>query len=199
MRNFISILQWYHKSVHYKCVKYRVLCLNLMTFDCMGHSFLRKGREGFLRAWWEIMTLHGWFSSAWQLSFHLDSVKPWAFTHSDLRGRFVSLPNTWVLRHSPINSNFFALNLWLWVEGFLCMSLHLRLRQCMHASVGLCVWVRWRGFITLDKMTDRKDRLNTFPDICEFYWCTKHHALCDWSSIRQNKSLTAMSYDLGQG
>lgn len=34
--------------LHYKCVKYRVLCLNLMTFDCNGHSFLWKGSEGFL-------------------------------------------------------------------------------------------------------------------------------------------------------
>lgn len=33
--------------LHYICMKYRVLCLNVMTFDCMGHSFLRKGREGF--------------------------------------------------------------------------------------------------------------------------------------------------------
>lgn len=54
IRNFISIWEWRHTSrlSHYKRVKYRVLRLNLMTFDCKGHSFLWKGTEGFLSAWW---------------------------------------------------------------------------------------------------------------------------------------------------
>jgi len=72
---YITIIS-YVRPLHYLCIKYRVLCLNLMTFDCVGHSFLRKSRGGFLSAWWEIMTLHGWSSSAWQLSFHFERVKP---------------------------------------------------------------------------------------------------------------------------
>lgn len=78
---------------------------------------------------------------------------------------------------------FFALN--LWVEGFLFMSLHLRLRQCMHASVGLCVSQIKRIYYT--GQNDWQER--------QIYWCIKHHALCDWSSIRQNKSLTATIRD----
>lgn len=73
--DFYITLISYVCPLHYMCMKYRVLCLNLLTFDCKDHCFLRRGREGFLRAWWEIMTLHGWFGSARQLSFHLEWVK----------------------------------------------------------------------------------------------------------------------------
>ncbi len=32
--------------LHYICMKYRILCLNLMTFDCMGHSVSKEGQRG---------------------------------------------------------------------------------------------------------------------------------------------------------
>lgn len=117
--------------LHYKCVKWRVLCLDLMTFDCKGHSFLWKGSEGFLWAWWVIMTSSS--SSSWQLSLNLEWVQLWAFTHSDLSSLFVSLPNTWVLRLVFIfNLNSFV---------FCCVLIHLRQGLGCGACMHLCVYV----------------------------------------------------------
>ena len=151
MRNFqiyITIIS-YVWPLHYICIKYRVLCLwHSIVWDIpfWGVSQSMMGNHD---TPWLV------YSSARQLSFHLGRVTPSAFTHSDLSDPFVSLPNTWVLRHLPIGSDFCVTQ----TDVRICC---IGQKECQKCQLGqLHGWDR-----------------TTCLTLGEFCWCTKQrHAL----------------------